>query len=1180
MRPVLIATLLLTTLISIAGAQTIGEVSTTPLAGGQATLTLDFTSVDYELILYASNFTEADTSRSYDYEILGSTASKVIPLQSKQDIGALTPHDQLARLLRAEERARSAIPVKDRRARSARKQADSAIGSTRSFVFEELGDVTSDRSITATLVATNDAALAYLDDTPSDSALSVTTQSIQEIIDRFSSSSQSIVDLTFGGPSDVDGDGKLLFLFTPTVDETGPFGGFFRSGSVLTTSIGGDGNLADLIYLSPSRDIDKYESLLAHEYQHLVNFNQHFFVNGGDGEESWLNEALSHFTEDLVGEHVAGGNPSRLDAFLAAPESFRMNGAAFASSGIRAAAYLTLQTMIDLHGSTILSNLVNTDLTGIENIEASTGATFDSLFETFVTRNFLSATGLNSDATLNYGSAVLTDPATGGRIMPPVMDRQIALPSTAVAGQVRPTAAAYFRLTAEDGSQTIQLTADADADLVAITIPIDRTFQVNNVLPTDYLPQLTLDAPLVGNMTTGEVVTVEGTVANASNTTIQFRFDPVAGGQDTLNFVAPIENGRFKSILVTSHDQAGTYQLNIFSGDGESLPFVGKLPIVSIQQGEGPINLPTDFFPGIQFDTVIPAQATSGESLRLAGTISDPEVSIVLFSVTDPAGQETKFQATVDSGRFELLLLFNQDQIGSYEAVIFMGATGETLPIVGFFPSFDVIEGEGAFSLPSDFFEALTLDSGFPTEIQVGQGVSVSGTVTDLSIEILLIRLTEENGTQIQFQTNVIDGAFRKGLVFFSSQAGTYTLDLFGGPSGEILSHRGTFSPINIVSSGSESVILPVDIFSGILLDEPLPADFFLGQSRMISGVLADASANQIAVRFDNVDGTAGTSEFFTATNGRFTITAPPASAATGDYTVVIFAGQAGASLPQVDSFGPVSIVASQPRIALSTEPLSFGQTEVGAASTLTLTLENTGSETLSLSEAIIDAGPYTVSPNSIDIPAGASSTLSVTFAPTAEGNAPGTLRVVTNDPNRPAITIDLTGTAPPPPLPQAIPVLDTETLSWGNVSLGTPTDRTLLLENGGTATLVVDSVRVEGPFTVMPLEGVVEPGASISFDLVFDPQEAGSATGTLTIFTADPPTPLTVILAATGIEGSDGSADIDGNGSVGFSDFLVLASAFGKSEGQEGYVVAADINGDNTIGFGDFLILAAQFGS
>ena len=599
MRPVLIATLLLTTLISIAGAQTIGEVSTTPLAGGQATLTLDFTSVDYELILYASNFTEADTSRSYDYEISGTAASKVIPLKTTQAEEQLSPHDQLARLLRAEERALSAIPVELRSTRPFRKQATPAMGSTRTFTFAELGNVASDRMITATLVALNDDALAYVDTTPSDSADVVTTADIQAILDRFSSSSLSLVNTTFGGPSDIDGDGKLLFLFTPVVDEVGGFGGFFRSASLFETSVGGDGNIADMMYLSPSQGIDSYNALLAHEYQHLVNYNQHVLINGGDGEESWLNEALSHFTEDLVGGHVDGGNPGRIEKFLSTPEAFRLNGDAFANSGIRGGAYLSLQTMIDLYGGSIPSSLVSSANIGIENIEAVTGETFGALFETFVTRNFLSATGVNSDSIWNYGSDLLTDATTGGRIIPPVIDRQIALPSTAVSGQVRPTAAAYFRLTAEGGTQNVQISGDTDADLVALVIPIDRAFAINNVLPTDYLPQLTLDAPLIGDMTTGEAVVVEGTLANTDDDLILFTFEPTEDGRDTLSFEAPVENGRFKSTLLIAHDHAGTYQLNIFSGStGQTLPFRGKLPSVIVKQGEGPFDLPPRFLPG------------------------------------------------------------------------------------------------------------------------------------------------------------------------------------------------------------------------------------------------------------------------------------------------------------------------------------------------------------------------------------------------------------------------------------------------------------------------------------------------------------------------------------------------------------------------------------------------------
>ena len=56
-------------------------------------------------------------------------------------------------------------------------------------------------------------------------------------------------------------------------------------------------------------------------------------------------------------------------------------------------------------------------------------------------------------------------------------------------------------------------------------------------------------------------------------------------------------------------------------------------------------------------------------------------------------------------------------------------------------------------------------------------------------------------------------------------------------------------------------------------------------------------------------------------------------------------------------------------------------------------------------------------------------------------------------------------------------------------------------------------------------------------------------------------------------------SADLDGDGDVGFSDFLLFTAAFGTSEGVPGYNAAADLDGDGTVAFSDFLIFANAFG-
>ena len=56
-------------------------------------------------------------------------------------------------------------------------------------------------------------------------------------------------------------------------------------------------------------------------------------------------------------------------------------------------------------------------------------------------------------------------------------------------------------------------------------------------------------------------------------------------------------------------------------------------------------------------------------------------------------------------------------------------------------------------------------------------------------------------------------------------------------------------------------------------------------------------------------------------------------------------------------------------------------------------------------------------------------------------------------------------------------------------------------------------------------------------------------------------------------------NADLDGDGDVDFSDFLIFAAAFGTSEGGPGYNAAADLDGDGTVAFSDFLIFANAFG-
>ena len=54
---------------------------------------------------------------------------------------------------------------------------------------------------------------------------------------------------------------------------------------------------------------------------------------------------------------------------------------------------------------------------------------------------------------------------------------------------------------------------------------------------------------------------------------------------------------------------------------------------------------------------------------------------------------------------------------------------------------------------------------------------------------------------------------------------------------------------------------------------------------------------------------------------------------------------------------------------------------------------------------------------------------------------------------------------------------------------------------------------------------------------------------------------------------------DFNGDGQVDLSDFLLFASQFGLSRGDEQYDAKYDLDGDNTVGIGDFLIFVNAFG-
>jgi hypothetical protein len=136
------------------------------------------------------------------------------------------------------------------------------------------------------------------------------------------------ITANFGVPTDIDGNGRVMILFTRAVNELTPrdseslVGGFFYSRDLFPTRDEGAfracaaSNAGELLYMLAadptgtinghvrSRDyiVERSVGVIAHELQHLINSSRRLrIMNVANwNEEFWLNEGLSHIAEELL----------------------------------------------------------------------------------------------------------------------------------------------------------------------------------------------------------------------------------------------------------------------------------------------------------------------------------------------------------------------------------------------------------------------------------------------------------------------------------------------------------------------------------------------------------------------------------------------------------------------------------------------------------------------------------------------------------------------------------------------------------------------------------------------------------------------------------------------------------------------------------------------------------------
>ncbi|NYF49829.1 choice-of-anchor D domain-containing protein [Tunturiibacter gelidoferens] len=196
---------------------------------------------------------------------------------------------------------------------------------------------------------------------------------------------------------------------------------------------------------------------------------------------------------------------------------------------------------------------------------------------------------------------------------------------------------------------------------------------------------------------------------------------------------------------------------------------------------------------------------------------------------------------------------------------------------------------------------------------------------------------------------------------------------------------------------------------------------------------------------------------------------------------------------------------------------------QVGTTGSGSFDIVNCGNGPLTISSVQLTSNGFAFASANIctgALTAGASCTLAYTFSPTSAGSFSAAVAIGSNAPMAANLeTIYATATAP------VASLILGSSYSFAPQVLGTTSQTgAVLLQNTGTAPLVVNSspATITGPFTLIGTpcsSNPVPPSSTCAFQFAFNPTVAGAATGTLTIYTNDPVTPiLTVAITGTAL--------------------------------------------------------------
>ncbi len=301
----------------------------------------------------------------------------------------------------------------------------------------------------------------------------------------------------------------------------------------------------------------------------------------------------------------------------------------------------------------------------------------------------------------------------------------------------------------------------------------------------------------------------------------------------------------------------------------------------------------------------------------------------------------------------------------------------------------------------------------------------------------------------------------------------------FGSPVTPVLTGPATVFPTTTVGESSERTLTltATEALTLSSLESSAP-QFTLGAPSVpLPATLSAGETIQIPVTFTPTgNGPAGAT--LTATTG------------TGKTATFALSGIGQASAAKLEVLPPL---------------VTFGGTTVGESLSSTATFRNVGGTPLEVNAVHLPQAPFSASgvpPVGSTIAPGGSVTINVEFEPSVTGTFESQIGLDTTGGNE---AVGLTGSAG---LPGALQI-SSEAIDYGNVTVGASATKTFTITNtGGTAVEITKSKPPSGgsfeATTLLPEGTTIEPGASLTESVAFDPAAAGEASGVWVINSKD----------------------------------------------------------------------------